>query len=343
MKEQAKVEQKEKNTFYFSVDNPKNEPIKVYIKDSLDNDKKQLLLETKDNQFSIYLPQLISRPYFVIEKSDKSFVLGERTLPVEGMNNFRDMGGYETEDGRHVKWGMLYRSDHLYNATRAGIEYIKKLDIHTIIDYRSEEEVQKYPNPWINADIVSYVLDPAAHAAELSAQFTSSRENEDQALINKIIEEKSEQKGSTIDEQYVTFVDKKESIEAFAQMINIVANPKSPAVIQHCRGGKDRTGFGAMLLLGILGVKEEELVFDYMLTAKNRETRNKIKMEGYKKLTDDPAILAYLYSLIDTKPEFITTSIRAIKDQYETIQNYAVNKMEISEKTIVQLKELYLE
>ena len=66
---------------------------------------------------------------------DKTFVAAERTLPIDGMNNFRDMGGYETEDGHSVKWGKLYRSDYIHNATAEGLDYLRTLGIHTIVDY----------------------------------------------------------------------------------------------------------------------------------------------------------------------------------------------------------------
>ena len=31
-------------------------------------------------------------------------------MPIEGTHNFRDIGGYATANGRHVRWGMIYRS-----------------------------------------------------------------------------------------------------------------------------------------------------------------------------------------------------------------------------------------
>ncbi|MFX3828793.1 tyrosine-protein phosphatase, partial [Streptococcus suis] len=81
--------------------------------------------------------------------------------------------------------------------------------------------------------------------------------------------------------QYRTFAEGNESKAAFSKMLTVLANPNSPASVQHCRGGKDRTGYGAMLLLGILGVSKEDLIQDYLITGKNREERNRVKMEGY--------------------------------------------------------------
>ena len=36
-----------------------------------------------------------------------------RSVPLEGQSNFRDVGGYKTVDGRIVKTGILYRSGEM--------------------------------------------------------------------------------------------------------------------------------------------------------------------------------------------------------------------------------------
>ncbi|MDE8409516.1 tyrosine-protein phosphatase, partial [Klebsiella pneumoniae] len=41
----------------------------------------------------------------------------ERLLPLQGGRNFRDLGGYRTADGRHVKWGLLFRSGSMHGLT----------------------------------------------------------------------------------------------------------------------------------------------------------------------------------------------------------------------------------
>lgn len=341
------VIQIKKGTFIFSSNSHSDKEIEVYLKKYPADTEQKFLFKTSKQSYEIDIPYLNYRPYFLIKESNSEYVTAERTLPVEGMNNFRDMGGYETYNKHTVKWGSLYRSDHIYNATESGIEYLKKLNIHTIIDYRSDDEIEKYPNKIINENIATFQLDPAAHTAELSAQFTSSKNNEDINLINKIIEQKNAgllvNRYDIVTEQYKNFVNKKESKEAFSKMLKITSNPNSQAIIQHCRGGKDRTGFGSILLLGILGVKKEYLISDYMLTHTNRIERNNNKMEGYKKLTKDPEALNYLYSLIETKSEFIETSIDTIEQQYGSISNYALNELNITYEIINSLKKLYLD
>lgn len=304
-------------------------------------------MKTAQPRFEVEVQGDNVRPYFLLKDRHSERIVAERTLPVQGMNNFRDMGGYQGAAGKTVKWGRLYRSDHIHNATQQGLEYLRNLDIHTIIDYRSDDEIDKYPNKVIDPTIVTYQLDPDAHAAELSAQFTSSKDNEDINLIKKIIEQK--ERGQLVNrydivmEQYRNFVHKEASKAAFSRMLAIASEPQAPAIVQHCRGGKDRTGFGSMLLLGVLGVAKEDLVADYMLTYTNRVARNNVKMEGYKKLTNDPDVLNYLYSLIETKAEFIEASISEIEANYGSVQAYAENELGVTKPMIERMHELYLE
>lgn len=271
----------------------------------------------------------------------------QRNIAISGMNNFRDLGGYPTVDKKTVVWGKLYRSDHIFNADETGLEQLKSLGIHTIIDYRSNDEISKYPNPVFDPSVRSWQLDPDAHAAELAAQFSSSREAEDENLVRKVTEQKEkgllvEQDGIVL-EQYRNFISKPQSQQAFGEMLRIVAQPDAAAVIQHCRGGKDRTGFGVMLLLGVLGVEREHLIADYMLTRENRLARNEDKMAIYKTFTSDQTVLDYLLSFIDTKPDFIEASLNEIEANYDSIQEYAVKALNVTEAMIHSLKTLYLE
>lgn len=334
------------NKYHFVFNKHINKLKKISLFESKDQEHKEIITSELD-QFDVEIDNEIIHPLFLVEVESQQYIVGERTLPVEGMNNFRDMGGYETYDGRTVKWKLLYRSDHIHNASLKGLEYLKALNIKTIIDYRSEDERGKYPNKVIDVNIKTYCLDPDAHTAELAAQFTSDKANEDENLVKKIISQK--EKGVLVNrydivmEQYKNFVNKEECKKAFSKMIKVIAEENSAPVDQHCRGGKDRTGYGCMLLLGLLGVKKEYIIYDYMLTHSNRVKRNAVKMEKYKKFTNDQVVLDYLYSLIDTQPEFIDASYDAIMSEHGSFENYAKDVLGITNEEIRNLKQHYLE
>ena len=69
-----------------------------------------------------------------------------RKIVLDGTSNTRELGGYKTEDGRSLKWGVLYRSDKLSELTDADQEYLLQLGIKRVIDFRSSEEKQNEPD-----------------------------------------------------------------------------------------------------------------------------------------------------------------------------------------------------
>lgn len=289
--------------------------------------------------------QAEQRVYFILEHSGQSVLFAERTLPVSGLNNFRDCGGYPAAGGKTVKWGMLFRSNHLYNLDRQALAYIKRLNIRSIIDYRSENEIAKSPNCHIGEDR-TYHLNATAQTAELAAQFSAEPSNEDRALIESVMRDIPAElingRGEQVLEQYRHFVTSETSKQAFKEMINVLLDPDNAPNIQHCRGGKDRTGYGVLLVLAMLGVSEADIIADYMLTQANRMERNLIKMAAYRKITDDEAVLDYLHTLIDTRESFIIEVFNTIKAHSGSVANYIHNELGFSQQDFSQLQQNYL-
>jgi protein-tyrosine phosphatase len=46
------------------------------------------------------------------------------------------------------------------------------------------------------------------------------------------------------------------------------------AILFHCFAGKDRTGVGAGTILSLLGVRQADIVYDYLLTNTQRQETN---------------------------------------------------------------------
>ena len=69
----------------------------------------------------------------------------KRHVDLEGAANFRDLGGYATQDGREVKWGLFYRSDNLHSLTDRDLDRVSGLDIRLVCDFRSPEEKAEEP------------------------------------------------------------------------------------------------------------------------------------------------------------------------------------------------------
>ena len=69
-----------------------------------------------------------------------------RCIPAEGAFNVRDLGGFETEDGRRVRRNLVFRSDDLSGLAPDGLAALAECGIRTVVDFRGGEEVELAPN-----------------------------------------------------------------------------------------------------------------------------------------------------------------------------------------------------
>ena len=65
-----------------------------------------------------------------------------RLIALDGVHNFRDLGGYPTADGRTTRWGRLYRADGLFRLTTDDVEALRPLGLRTVVDLRTHEELE---------------------------------------------------------------------------------------------------------------------------------------------------------------------------------------------------------
>ncbi len=95
--------------------------------------------------YMLNLPDTV-RSYFQLKTPGGKAIFAERHLPMTGGYNFRDLGGYRTQEGRYIKWGKLIRSDELHHLTKKDLKYLSGVPIQTIVDFRSESERNTDPD-----------------------------------------------------------------------------------------------------------------------------------------------------------------------------------------------------
>ncbi|MDR1772975.1 MAG: tyrosine-protein phosphatase [Hungatella sp.] len=320
----------------------------TYEKDPFTKNR-SFLISSREKKLTFHVaPEKRKQIYFIIEwKNQAPMLFGYRILPVDGMYNLRDMGGYITGSGRRIKWGVGYRSDYFAFLKDAGLEYVKSLGIKTIIDYRNEEEIKRSPNRNLGDGVTTYLCDPNAHTAMVAGLLHNNEHlTRDEAIVKhaKIAVEENPNAGDLrMIQQQLNFVMSEESRKAFGTSLRILARPENNPSVQHCRGGKDRTGFGAMILQGILGVPKDLMIHDYMLTKRAREEKNVRYYQKYLELAKDERVANYLFSLFDTKPEYMEASIDKILEDYGSIREYAKAALSLDDSIIKQLEDNFLE
>ena len=91
------------------------------------------------------LPALVVACLFILLGCATAPPQHPNRLELAGARNLRDLGGYSTMDGRQIKKGMLYRTDHPKRVRKRDVEAVVALGVKTVYDLRSEKELERDP------------------------------------------------------------------------------------------------------------------------------------------------------------------------------------------------------
>lgn len=64
-----------------------------------------------------------------------NYIVATRAPRIKNICNLRDLGGYENEQKKVVKWGFLFRSGCIHNVDSTGTKKLNSLGIRTLIDF----------------------------------------------------------------------------------------------------------------------------------------------------------------------------------------------------------------
>ncbi len=259
------------------------------------------------------------------QKSDK-----KRLLKIPGVSNYRDLGGYIAMDGRTVKWGQLYRSGHLAALTPRGLNQITKLDLFTTIDFRSAYEAQRHPDR-VPEDVRAIHLPVMDQANREMSQEIRER------IKNNRIEGFSPD--HLITKAYRQFP--VEFTPAFKTFIHAVLDAKGKPVLWHCTAGKDRTGYATAILLRLLGVDQEIIYQDYLLSNQyvkrlNKKTLTAIFARGFK---------AYrmIKPLMEVNLDWLKAAFDTLDEEWGSFEFYISEGLGLSLSDVAQMKDDLLE
>ena len=212
-----------------------------------------------------------------------------RIHQLEGAANFRDLGGLPTSDGGFVRRGRIFRSDVLYRLTESDTIALRPLGIRTVIDLRSRDEVRHYPESPLKVAGLQHFNVP-------------------------IVSEIYSATGS-IAEDYLLLL--RNAGEGFRALFGHLANNRYPLVI-NCFAGKDRTGLTSALILGALGVPNDEIVADYALSE-----RHMVRLLHIHRRSDEaPADSGILPSWLAASSATMEATLHAISEEWGSVRGY---------------------
>jgi protein-tyrosine phosphatase len=241
--------------------------------------------------------------------------------------NFRDLGGYETTNGKKIKMKRLLRSAPVDGLCDTDIDFLKAHNIKLVVDFRSDDEII-LPH---DVNVLGNRYERADIAGDSFKRYGGHKK-----LIGLDI------KGVEhfmVEVYRDSFINNLSSKQGFSKFLKLCASVEDGAVLFHCTFGKDRTGFAAALLLKILGVSDDVLYSDYLKSIEGLVSEIPKKVEQYQRggYCEEKALI-----LCGLKREYLESAFESI-EKYGGFDKYITDELGITPADIAKLKELYLE
>ncbi|ALJ22863.1 protein tyrosine phosphatase [Lactobacillus gallinarum] len=262
--------------------------------------------------------------------------LTNQLIGVTSGRNFRELGCYETLSGKKIKMHKLLRTANLADLSPFDKQFLTDYGVKYDVDFRSKEEVDNQPDHV--PDGVEYIYDPV---------FSEDLTNSSKSLndLNKQAANDADFGFDHMHYAYEDMIESKSAQNAYRKLFEVLLknDGENESVIFHCTAGKDRTGFGAMLVLSALGVPFSTIKKDYLLT--NITTKDFVDsmVEHARQNGHNENVLQSIRDIQSVRPEYLDHAIKVLNDEYGGINNYLRDVMKLSSADIMKLREIYLE
>ena len=254
-----------------------------------------------------------------------------RILKLDGVNNFRDYGGYRVAGGGRVKPGLLWRSAQHGDASTPDLEAIHSLGITHVIDLRGPSE--RAAKPCLrHADFASTVWTYPEETAGLALHTEAA---------NGVLTA-DDARGAML-RLYEGIAFRGNLVPMLKLYLELLRRDEGPSLV-HCVAGKDRTGFAVAVLQRILGVHPDDVMADYLLTNTASKLDERIASSAFK---DMPRYAAFdaeaIRALWGVEAAYLQATLDSIEARYSSFDAYLAGVLEIDQVAQDDLRRIYLE
>ena len=220
----------------------------------------------------------------------------ERLIALEGAVNFRDLGGYAAGHRQRTRWRVLFRADGLGELTEDDLSTTRALGIRTVLDLRSGGELEQsrydvdsHPVSFHHFPFIETIPDP----------------------------EEFDRRPDLLESQYLEMLDT--SGEQIIAALRVLASPDALPAVFHCTAGKDRTGLLSAIVLSLVGVPEETVVADYVLSA---AAMDRLREKIIRKYPESEERLNNIDGVFTAEPRKMEVLLDYARQRYGSMESY---------------------
>lgn len=256
------------------------------------------------------------------------------SLGLASAPNLRDVGGWPTREGGRVVSGALYRSTDLSRLSGPDVPAFAGLGIRSVYDLRTPGERDAAPD----------LLPPGAeyHALDVLADSTMAVPANLMALLADppaaSVELTSARVQGLFDSAYREIVALPSALASYrAMFIGLAGADRRPALV-HCTTGKDRTGWAVAALLMLLGVSDDDVLTEYLLTNDLLLPALAPMFDQFRDAGGDPAVLVPVFGVDRV---YLAAGLEEMTGRYGSIEGYFSEGLGLAAATIDRLRQTF--
>lgn len=257
--------------------------------------------------------------------------MNDRVLPLEGVHNFRDYGGYAGAEGARLRSGVLWRSAQHGDATDSDLEAIRALALGTVIDLRGPSERESKPcrrYPGFAAEVLHHHDETAGLALHVDAAKDAISAAEARQAMQDL---------------YAGIAWRPNLVPMLKRYFDVLEERASASLV-HCVAGKDRTGFAVAMLHHALGVHADDIMADYLMTNAAGRVEARIAA-GASQIRDRYGAIddETVRTLMGVEESYLAEAFKAIRERHGDLDTYLAEVLEVDAPRVAALRQRYLE
>lgn len=296
---------------------------------------KATTLSGKETTILMTNPIPTKRMFFAAVNATDTLFISERELDLENSINVRDLGGIPTQDGKHVKWGKVFRAGALPNLTEADKAYLAEVGLKTIIDLRSDHEIEEQPDTypegveWVNIQLGGENTNPNDISQMMQAMKEMKPDSDGSEIMGEF-GKKFAQRGDLFKEEFEIFL-----------------NPEKQNILFHCTAGKDRTGHTSAMFLYALGVDKETICDEYELSNyfRSKKAQPGMNSDGQMKaMVEKYGIPEHAMIMMNgVHRNWLNMFFAEVETQFGSLDNFLAQECGVDGAAKEKLREMYLQ
>jgi protein-tyrosine phosphatase len=249
--------------------------------------------------------------------------------------NLRDLGGWPA-GAVQVRRGVLYRSAALNRLNAADQATFSSMGIRTVFDLRTADERSAQPDQ-LPAGVSAIVVDVLADSPDAAPAALVKILSDPTAAEELLGGDKTR---TLFAHTYRELVSLPSARAGFSRMFTGLLDAETRPALFHCTTGKDRTGWAAAALLLLLGVDEDLVIQEYLLTNTLLLPALQPVFDRFSAAGGDPALL---HPVLGVDASYLQASLDEMRVQFGTVETYFADGLGIDAASQAALRRIMLD